>query len=199
LPVTQRIQEVTDFLNDIDSTLQYEVVPIQDPFGPTATDPNMDLIVVSTETLRGGQKVNELRTKNNLNQLEIYSIDLVEFKPMSEVLETKVSSSNKRMDMLGTRLRLPDARPNLPNDPYIIGLMGGIASGKSSMAERFEKLGANIIDCDKLAHQLYEPGEDCFNAIQNYFGSQIIGSDGRIDRKVLGSIVFADKVKVFSS
>jgi phosphopantetheine adenylyltransferase / dephospho-CoA kinase len=77
------------------------------------------------------------------------------------------------MDMLGTRLRLPDAPPNLPNDPYIIGLMEGIASGKSCMAERFEKLGANIIDCDKLAHQLYEPGEDCFNAIKDYFGSQI--------------------------
>ena len=59
IPVEQRIREVYNFLKKIDPSLHYEVVPIDDPFGPTQHDPDMDLIVVSAETLRGGH--NELR------------------------------------------------------------------------------------------------------------------------------------------
>uniref|UniRef100_A0A1B0DBI0 Bifunctional coenzyme A synthase n=1 Tax=Phlebotomus papatasi TaxID=29031 RepID=A0A1B0DBI0_PHLPP len=196
LSVDQRIDDVTNFLKDIDHSLKYEVVPIADPFGPTATDPDLDLIVVSQETLRGGEKVNELRQKNNLNILDIYCIKLLELEPDVGDKETKISSSNQRMDILGTRIRDPEPRPNLHQRPYLIGLVGGIASGKSIMCERLKRFGATVIDCDKLAHSLYEPGTDCFNALKSHFGIGIVGGDGKIDRKVLGSIVFKHKDKL---
>ncbi|XP_059613305.1 bifunctional coenzyme A synthase [Phlebotomus argentipes] len=196
LPVDQRIQDVTNFLRDIDHSLRYEVVPIADPFGPTATDPDMDLIVVSQETLRGGEKVNELRQKSNLNTLDVYCIKMLEVEPDVTDKEVKISSSNQRMDMLGTRLRDPELKPHLERRPYLIGLVGGIASGKSIMCERLKRFGAAVIDCDKLAHSVYEPGTECFNALKSHFGSGIVGSDGRIDRKVLGSIVFNNKEKL---
>lgn len=196
LPLQQRINDVREFLNDIDNTLIYEIVPIQDPFGPTASDPNLDLIVVSSETMKGGEKVNEIRRGKNMNELEIYSIPLVEIKQVLKEKEKKVSSSNQRMDILGSQFKDPFPRPNLPQRPYIIGLIGGIASGKSKMTERFDKLGAGIIDCDKLAHSLYEPGEECYQSIIDAFGKEILEESGRIDRKKLGGIVFADKEKL---
>lgn len=196
LPTERRISDVRAFLEDIDSTLQYEVVPISDPFGPTATDPNMDLIVVSTETARGGAKVNELRAKNGLNQLQVYTINLLDDELTVEDKEDKISSSNQRMDMLGTRMKPREAKPHLSSKPYIIGLVGGVAAGKSKMAERFAKLGAGVIDCDKIAHELYEPGEDCYHTVVNNFGTGILNEDKTINRKTLGGIVFSDPEKL---
>lgn len=80
--------------------------------------------------------------------------------------------------------------------PYIIGLTGGIASGKSTVAEKLEKLGAGLVNCDKIAHDVYLPGKSCFNAILEIFGPTILKSDGFIDRKALGAIVFNDKASL---
>ncbi|CRK99796.1 CLUMA_CG013104, isoform A [Clunio marinus] len=196
LPLQQRMDDVRAFLNDIDHTLTYEIVPIQDPFGPTATEPDLDLIVVSSETMKGGEKVNEIRRGKNFRELEIYSIPLVEVKQVLKEKEQKVSSSNQRMDILGSQFKEPFPRSHLPKRPYIIGLIGGIASGKSKMTERFQKMGAGVIDCDKLAHSLYEPGEECYQSMIDAFGSEIVDSVNRIDRKVLGAIVFSNKEKL---
>lgn len=196
LPVTERIKQVEEFLTDIDDSLKYEIVPIQDPFGPTKSDSDMQAIVVSAETYKGGLKVNELRLKNKLNELNIHCIKLVELESGIADKEYKVSSSNQRMDLLGGRIREPTPRRDLPMKPYIIGLTGGIASGKSVMGERFRKLGAYIIDCDKLAHQIYEPGTECFEHIKEKFGLDVIDSCGKIDRKVLGGIVFGNHEKM---
>ncbi|XP_037949423.1 bifunctional coenzyme A synthase isoform X2 [Teleopsis dalmanni] len=196
LPVEQRIQEVKEFLIEIDSTLQYDIVPIDDPYGPTQTDPNMDMIMVSAETLRGGQKVNEIRLKNGLKPVEIYSIDVVESSVEDGPKEHKISSSNTRIDLLGTRIRAPQHSSALPAEPYIIGLTGGIASGKSKMAEQLQKFGAVILDCDKIAHEIYEPGKDCYKRIIEYFGSDIVDSDAVINRSKLGAIVFSDPIKL---
>ncbi|XP_053954581.1 bifunctional coenzyme A synthase [Anastrepha ludens] len=193
LPVGKRIEEIRGFLTEIDASLQYEVVPIDDPFGPTLTDPDMDMIVVSAETQRGGQKVNELRTKNNLRPLEIYCINIVESSEMGGgPKEKKVSSSNTRIDLLGTRLKQIETRPNLYDVPYVIGLTGGIASGKSIMCNRLLKKGAQVLDCDKIAHQIYEPDQVCYNKIIDHFGSGIIDVDKRINRQKLSQIVFND-------
>lgn len=110
LPIGRRIQNVIDFLVDTDSTLTYEVVPISDPFGPTKSDPELDMIVVSAETKRGGEKVNELRAANGLNELDIHCIELVELESEDADKELKVSSSNQRMDLLGSKLKLPGVR-----------------------------------------------------------------------------------------
>ncbi|XP_037035462.1 bifunctional coenzyme A synthase isoform X1 [Bradysia coprophila] len=189
--VDKRIEDVKQFLNSIDKTLIYEVVPISDPFGPTKSDPDLDLIIVSAETMRGGEKVNEIRRSTGLQELKIHCIDLVEFEPDTDVKEAKVSSTNTRLDLLGTRIHQPREHSQLPLKPYTIGVVGSIASGKSVMTKRLEKFGAKIIDCDKLAHELYEPGEVCYDEIVTTFGESILSDDGRIDRKKLGAIVFS--------
>lgn len=156
------------------------------------------MIIVSQETMRGGEKVNEVRAATGLNQLHVFCIDMIDTIDTDlDIKEVKLSSSNKRIDLLGTRLREPAAAAaSLPPKPYVIGLIGGIASGKSTMAERFVAKGVHIIDCDKLAHQLYEPGQPCFERILNTFGPIVKGDDGRIDRPQLGRIVFGDPSKL---
>ncbi|MEM9489935.1 MAG: dephospho-CoA kinase, partial [Myxococcota bacterium] len=74
----------------------------------------------------------------------------------------------------------------------VIGLTGGIASGKSTVAAALRELGAQVIDADQLARQVVEPGQPAFTEIADRFGARVIDPDGRIDRKALGAIVFAD-------
>ena len=75
----------------------------------------------------------------------------------------------------------------------IICLTGGIASGKSSAAKLLESLGAKIIDADKLGHRSYERGTLTYDKLVKAFGEKIIRSNGEIDRKILGKIVFKEK------
>lgn len=75
-------------------------------------------------------------------------------------------------------------------------MTGGIASGKSSVADKLKNLGAGLVNCDKVAHDLYLPGKKCFNAIVENFGSTILKPDGFINRKVLGDIVFNNRVRL---
>ncbi|MDA0815755.1 MAG: dephospho-CoA kinase [Chloroflexi bacterium] len=72
----------------------------------------------------------------------------------------------------------------------IIGLTGGIASGKSTAAEILRELGASIIDGDRLGHRSYEPGTPGFQKVVNAFGHDIVAKDGTIDRRILGGKVF---------
>ncbi|OOH85474.1 dephospho-CoA kinase [Pasteurellaceae bacterium 15-036681] len=79
--------------------------------------------------------------------------------------------------------------------PYIIGLTGGIGSGKSTVANLFEKLGVPIIDADIVARQVVEKGSPLLAQIANYFGSQILTENGELDRTALRQIIFADPTK----
>lgn len=72
----------------------------------------------------------------------------------------------------------------------VIGLTGGIASGKSTAARYLGELGAHVIDADLLGHRVYEPGTGAFAAVVRVFGDDVVGTDGRIDRKALGGKVF---------
>ncbi len=74
----------------------------------------------------------------------------------------------------------------------IIGLTGGIASGKSSVARLLETLGASVIDADQLARDAVKPGTAANAAILELFGPDLVTGDGSLDRQRLGSIVFAD-------
>lgn len=76
----------------------------------------------------------------------------------------------------------------------IIGLTGGIASGKSTAAKYLGEKGASVIDADKLGHRAYEPDTEAFRKVVDTFGPEIVGADGKIDRKVLGGKVFGDPV-----
>ena len=74
----------------------------------------------------------------------------------------------------------------------IIGLTGGIASGKSTAAKILGELGAHVIDADKLGHRVYEPDTAAFDAVVAEFGADIVDDDGQIDRRALGGKVFGD-------
>ena len=78
----------------------------------------------------------------------------------------------------------------------VIGLVGGIGSGKSVASAILAELGAEIINADLVGHEVYEPSKPGFDAIASEFGSGVVGPDGRIDRKQLGSLVFADDAKL---
>jgi len=77
----------------------------------------------------------------------------------------------------------------------IVGLTGGIASGKSLVAKVFQDLGAHIIDADKIVHELLEPGQQAWEEVVKYFGPEIVFPDKTIDRRKLGEIVFNDAEK----
>jgi dephospho-CoA kinase len=77
-----------------------------------------------------------------------------------------------------------------------VGLTGGIACGKSTVAKMFVKNGAYLIDFDKLAHKVQEPGKQAWKEVINHFGEEILQPDKKIDRVKLGNIVFADKRKL---
>ncbi len=77
-----------------------------------------------------------------------------------------------------------------------IGLTGGIASGKSTAARYLAQLGAHVIDADVLGHRVYEPGTAGFGQVVAEFGDEVVGDDGRIDRKVLGARVFGDRARL---
>jgi dephospho-CoA kinase len=74
----------------------------------------------------------------------------------------------------------------------IIGLTGGIASGKSLVAGMLASWGAVVVDADKLAREVVEPGEPAYRAIVKRFGAGVLREDGSLDRTALGRIVFAD-------
>jgi dephospho-CoA kinase len=78
------------------------------------------------------------------------------------------------------------------HQPLRVGVTGGIASGKSAVAGVFADLGAVVIDTDAIAREVVEPGTRGLAHVVAAFGPQILGPDGRLDRKRLRSIVFAD-------
>ncbi len=77
----------------------------------------------------------------------------------------------------------------------IIGILGGIASGKSTVAAEFVKLGCKVIDADKIAHKALEK-KTVKEKILEYFGPTILDREGKIDRRRLAEIVFADAEKL---
>lgn len=195
-PCAKRIEDLRDFLEDVDPLTRYDLVPITDMYGPTGWDASLEMIIVSEETVKGARKVNELRGSKGLDPLEVCVVKLAEDSDHGDHEEKKISSSNRRMRLLGTRLKERPSSPaeeDRPKKPYIIGLTGGIASGKSSVALKLRSLGAALVNCDKIGHDLYEPGQRCFELVVENFGESILKEDGTIDRKALGKIVFGDK------
>jgi dephospho-CoA kinase len=74
----------------------------------------------------------------------------------------------------------------------IIGLTGGIGSGKSTVAGMLTARGAIVIDADRVAHEVYAPGTEGFDKVVARFGDGVLDDDGAVDRKALGGIVFGD-------
>ena len=74
----------------------------------------------------------------------------------------------------------------------LVGLTGGIGSGKSTVAAMLAELGAAVIDTDKVGHEVYRPGTEGFRQVVDAFGTDIVAADGTIDRRRLGARVFDD-------
>jgi len=74
--------------------------------------------------------------------------------------------------------------------PMKIGLTGGVACGKSTVAKLFAELGARVIDADKIVHELYRKGESVPEELVKRFGKEILGADGEIDRRRLAAMAF---------
>jgi dephospho-CoA kinase len=72
----------------------------------------------------------------------------------------------------------------------IVGLTGGIATGKSVVADILREKGCYVDNADLLAQSLMEPGREAFQAVVNHFGQEILTQDGKIDRQKLGRIIF---------
>jgi dephospho-CoA kinase len=75
---------------------------------------------------------------------------------------------------------------------FVVGLTGGIGSGKSSAADAFARLGAVVVDADAVAHELTGPGGAAMPAIEAAFGRSVVAADGRLDRAAMRSLAFGD-------
>lgn len=87
----------------------------------------------------------------------------------------------------GSVPRAAAARPFL-----LVGLTGGIASGKSTVSRQLAELGCQVIDADVLAREVVAPGQPAWRAIVEAFGQEVLRPDGTLDRPRLGALVFAD-------
>lgn len=76
-----------------------------------------------------------------------------------------------------------------------VGLTGGIGSGKSTVSSLLAELGATVVDADRLAREVVEPGTPGLAAVVAAFGKQVLGPDGGLDREALGRIVFQDDAR----
>jgi dephospho-CoA kinase len=76
--------------------------------------------------------------------------------------------------------------------PYVVGLTGGIGSGKSAVADAFAALGVAVTDTDRIAHSLTAPGQPGVAAVASAFGPGVVQADGALDRGAMRRIAFAD-------
>ena len=182
LPVKDRIADVLNFLEASDPSVARNVVEISDPFGPAITIPELRCIVGSQETERGCIAINQRRKEKGMEELDVHLIHIIEAEGKRQEEEVKVSSSTTRLRMLGTRLKPALRQWDRGTGPYLIGLTGGSASGKSSVAKRMSGLGWGVVDCDKLGHAAYTPRSEAFKAIVKEWGQAVVADDGSINR-----------------
>jgi dephospho-CoA kinase len=78
----------------------------------------------------------------------------------------------------------------------VIGLTGGIGSGKSQIAAFLKELGAGVIDADKVGHEIFDPGTACWHKVVETFGKEICDPEGKIDRKKLAKIAFQNQESI---
>ncbi|CAF4961884.1 unnamed protein product [Rotaria sp. Silwood1] len=192
-PVNDRMSNVHSFVDLIRPSLYVHCEPIEDPCGPSATMADLNCIIVTDETQQGALQVNKERQQNGLSQLAVHVIPMVPADNNNQDGDNKLSSTSLRRQMLSILLK-PPLKSAESNRPYVIGLTGGIGSGKSSIARRLEKLGAAIINC----HETYKVDTDVYKKIITTFGEEIVNpTDRSIDRKILGNKVFqsSDELK----
>lgn len=87
-----------------------------------------------------------------------------------------------------------DSNNDIVDDaPFRVGLTGGIASGKSTVADMFAEHGVPVIDTDIVAREIVMPGEPALDEIRGAFGADVFADDGALDRRALRKLIFADR------
>jgi dephospho-CoA kinase len=76
--------------------------------------------------------------------------------------------------------------------PWVLGLTGGIGSGKSAAAQRFHELGLHVVDADQASRWVVEPGRPALAALAEHFGSSVLQADGSLNRGALRTLIFED-------
>jgi len=84
------------------------------------------------------------------------------------------------------------ASPSTPARPFRVALTGGIASGKTTVANLFAAHGIPLVDSDLIAREVVEPGQPALASVADAFGPDVLGTDGRLDRRRLRDIIFSD-------
>ena len=190
-PLERRCARVRELMQDMRAGLQLNIVAITDPYGPTISDATLECLIVSDETSQGGVAVNRKREEVSLPLMDIQQI------PVLEGTKDKLSSTHRRKELLGV---FNEQKPSDKNKrgcaPYVIGLTGGTCSGKTSISAHLSSRGAYVVNCDQLGHEAYKPGTATHRQLVESFGQSILDAEGRINRKVLSSIVFSDPEKL---
>jgi dephospho-CoA kinase len=88
-----------------------------------------------------------------------------------------------------------DSSLEVDTHPLVVGLTGGIGSGKTTVADGFSALGIPVIDADQIAHELVEPGQPALDKIIAAFGVDCLTADGHLDRQSIREIVFKDELQ----
>ena len=199
-----RAAAAEEFVRSVRPGIRCSTVALSTPLGPAATDGRLQTLVASEETLAAASVANDARRDADLPPLRVSVTSLVPSPPLESVDNTKMSSTYLRRRDLGTFLRpsafrraqLPSvdewARRRSSRGPYLIGLTGGIASGKSTIAADLAATGVTVIDADSLGHELYRPQGAAVNAVIDAFGPGVAAKDGGVDRKSLARIVWSD-------
>lgn len=79
---------------------------------------------------------------------------------------------------------------------FVIGLTGGIGTGKTNVSQLLEDLGAAVVNADLLGHEVYTPHSEGWHAVVDAFGERVVADNGEIDRRALGGIVFSDPAQL---
>ncbi|XP_032890697.1 bifunctional coenzyme A synthase [Amblyraja radiata] len=195
-PYQDRVKKVREFLLDVNPAVQYELVSLRERYGPSITDSKLKCIVVSDETQKGGEAVNRKRQENDLQELVLHKISLIKDVHHTHNEEEKISSSTLRKRLLGSLLIPPKDYPRMPSIPYVIGLTGCMGSGKTSVVQHLQRMGATTINADAVCHESYKPGKPAHQKIIQEFGQDILLKDGTINRAALEKIVFGDVEKL---
>ena len=213
----ERCDSVSRFLAAVRGGVEARVQEISTPEGPTVEDAGraFDCIVASEETMRGATDINDKRQRlrpplpvMSVVELPIFSLPAPQLLSSSSSSSSsssaasllslhKLSSTAKRFSLLSRYLGRSHPHPwshpasSSLHSCYVVGLTGGIASGKSSISQHLQRLGARVIDCDRVGHACYEQGEEAYSRIVETWGAGVLDAKGDIDRRKLGPIVFA--------
>ncbi|KAM7541414.1 hypothetical protein Aperf_G00000043132 [Anoplocephala perfoliata] len=181
-----RASTVKNFLQKIGfNTMNLEISYLSDPLGPPAHHPDYDCIVASPETVRGCERINQLRSEQNFPPLHIEPVELLDYKGSAEeaplpqgYTDPKISSSRLRINLLGCWLlegRLDKLQQK--GETWVIGLTGCVASGKSSIVKHLQGCAGDrihVIDVDSLCRSLCENETEKLENLGRYFSLEPI-------------------------